>query len=129
MKIAKASKEDIQTTVDFMSAMDNLFDSRGCSSKEKEWKEFWDDEDPDKIALLKIQKELAEELECEEDSVDNDLILFRFIKSKFRRCEFNWRRVVWASDVLIDNCCDPTEDYLKFHPFIDRAMDSSMLGE
>lgn len=128
MKIAKASKEDIHTTLDFMSAMDNLFDSRG-SSKEEEWKKFWDDEDPDKIALLKIQKELAEELDCDEESIDNDLILFRFIKSKFRRCEFNWRRVVFASDVLIDNVCDPTEDYLKYHPFIERATDESMLVE
>ncbi len=127
MKVAKASKEDFETTRDFLQIMDDLFDSRGCFCKEEDWLD-WDDDNPDKIRLLEIRKEVAEETGYSEDDVDNDLILFNFIKEKFRTCEFNWRRVLWAGDVLIFNACDPHKDHLAYHPYINRCMSGEMLG-
>lgn len=31
-----------------------------------------------------------------------------------------WRRVVWAADILIDTCCDPTEDTLQWSPYLNE---------
>jgi hypothetical protein len=28
-----------------------------------------------------------------------------------------WRRVVWAADLLIEQCCDSTEDHLAISPY------------
>ena len=27
-----------------------------------------------------------------------------------------WRRVVWGCEILIENCCDPSLDYLALKP-------------
>jgi hypothetical protein len=36
---------------------------------------------------------------------------------------FGWRRVVMGCSILIDNCCDPTKDYLDFNPKLGAADD------
>ena len=126
MKIAKASKNDIETTNRFLSVIDNLFDSRDWRQV-NDWRE-WDDSDPDKKRLLQIEKDITADWCYNEDTLNN-LILFQFIKEKFRECEFNWRRVVWASDALIATVCDPNKDYLDWHPYLARAMEHSILGE
>lgn len=33
------------------------------------------------------------------------------------RFPHGWRRVVWAADLLIELCCDPTEDVLAKSPY------------
>ena len=32
-------------------------------------------------------------------------------------------RVVFGYQVLLDNCCDPTEETLEFHPLINDALE------
>lgn len=31
-----------------------------------------------------------------------------------------WRRVVWAADILIEDCCDPTESHLAYSPYLEQ---------
>lgn len=127
MRIAKATEQDLYTTQDFLQTLDSLLDSRAFFSKEESWQD-WDDDSKDKIKILKIRKELAADMETLEEYVDNEILLFHFIKFKFRQCEFNWRRVVSGACVLIDNCCSPEEDHLAYHPYINRCMNGQMLG-
>lgn len=120
MKIAKADKEDISKTVEFLKHCENFWDSRNrfsLRSQEDEWPQ-WDDEDQDKKMLLKIQRDLVEE---EGKDVDNRLVIYEFIKRKYYEVDCHWYRVVLAADVLIDNCCDPTESHLAFHPGIEQS--------
>jgi len=37
----------------------------------------------------------------------------------------SWFRVVFGVDVLIDNCCDPDLDYLEFKPEIKSALEAA----
>lgn len=132
MKVAKASEEDLKRTHSFLQAMESMFDSRNRYSirdEELEWKD-WDEDDDDKKMILSIQKEVIKEYGYNEDSeITNKLTLLEFIKRKYKTCDLHWNRVYWAANVLIDNACDPNEDCLAWHPFIERAMESSMLGE
>lgn len=128
MKIAKASEEDFEKVYNLLRPMDEIFNSRW--NNEEEWTD-WDDENPDKIELLSIRKEIAEEEDfLNEEYVDNRLVLFEFIKRRMRLCACgNWERVVTAADALIYSCCDPQEDSLAWRPEIERAMENIMLGE
>lgn len=127
MTIAKASKDDFEKVYNLLSPMEELFNSKWCN--EEEWTE-WDDGDEDKQELLAIRKEIAEDEYCEEDEVDNRLILYEFIKRRMRLCGCsNWQRVVVAAECLIDTFCDPQESCLAWRPDLERAMDNMMLGE
>lgn len=121
IRVGKASPKDIEITNDFLHACEQFWDNRrrySLSDLESEW-EDWDDEDEDKISLLKIRKELAQELGYSECDIDNRLIVYEFLKSKYKKADNRWGRVVMAADVLIDNCCDPTETHLAFYPGIE----------
>lgn len=58
------------------------------------------------------------------DGVDNRLILYEFIKRKWRKanCCGSFGRIVMDAEVLIDNACDPNLDYLEFKPEIMEAI-------
>ncbi len=128
LTVAKATPEDIYSTRDFLQVLDQFFDNRYFFSSEESWTD-WDDEDENKKALLEIRKRVAWEEGYSEEDVDNRLVLFEFIKQKYSECECSWGRVLFNTEVLIDNCCDPQVDILEFHPFIARAKENSILGE
>lgn len=113
MKMAKADKEDIQSTNDFFNhcelALETSKFSLACP--EDNWTDL-DDEDEDKIQILKIKKRLEEE----EGSVDNRVLMYEFLVEKFKTVSCNWRRVVWGADSLIETVCDPQLDHLAFYP-------------
>jgi len=124
MKVAKADKEEFDKVYDFINVMDSLFDGRFWSHEE-EWKE-WDDDNPNKNLLLKIEEEIREsDGETIWDGVDNRLIIYEFIKRKWM--EANWcgsfDRIVTDAEVLIDNVCDPNLDYLEYKPEIKEAIE------
>lgn len=129
LKVAKADEKDRDLTRSFFLIMEYLFDSRGFISNEENWERELDEDDPDLKALLRIRKNVAEEEGYSEKSVDNRLVLFEFMKEKYRKCNCHWGRVIMAADVLIDNVCDPNVDHLKFDPFIERALEDAILGE
>lgn len=125
--IAKADKEDFEAVYNLLVPMEELFNSHW--SNEEQWVD-WDDDDEHKQELLAIRKEVAQDERCDEDDVDNRLILFEFIKRKMQACSCSeWHRVVTASECLIDTFCDPNDDSLAWRPDLDRAMDYTILGE
>jgi hypothetical protein len=118
LRIAKASENDIELTRDYLQACEQFWDNRpiySLTELEIDW-ENWDDDDPEKDALIKIRKELAIEEGLSESDVDNRLIVYEYIKRKYKKADNKWQRVVMAADILIDNCCDPTVSHLAFYP-------------
>ena len=119
LTVAKADKDDRQTTLDFLEAAELALDNERFSflrSPQDKWEKNLDDDDPDKIIILAIRKSIAEEEGIKEKNVDNRILMYEFLQLKFSQASCNWRRVLWAADLLIEQACDPTEDYLAFYP-------------
>ena len=126
MKVAKADKEEFDKVYGFISAMDALFDNKFCLYPEEDWRE-WDDEDEDKKLLLEIEQELKEtEGTGIWEDVDNRLIIFEFIKRKWKKANYygSFQRIVLNAEVLIENVCDEELDYLEFKPKIKEAIEN-----
>ena len=124
MKVGKASPEEFDMVTGFINVMEDLFGGRSFFSQEESWRE-WDDDDEDKKLLLEIEKEVKEEDgESVWDGVDNRLILYEFIKRKWRKVNYcgSFGRIVMDAEVLIDNACDLNLDYLEFKPEIMEAI-------
>jgi len=121
MKVAKADKDEFALVAGFINPMEALFDTRGFFSQEECWRD-WNDDDEDKKLLLEIEEELKY---SEGDPVDNRLILFEFIKRKWRKANHHgsFGRIVCDCEVLIDNVCDPDLDYLEYKPEIKAAIE------
>lgn len=121
MRIAKADEEDLETTRDFLQACEQLWSRRPYQMGDpaEEWEE-WDDDDQDKIQLLTIRKRLAKELRYSEDDVDHRLIIYEFLKSKYKKCDCNWGRVYYAAAALIPHFCDPQKSYLDASPYLEE---------
>ena len=123
MKVAKAKKEEFDKVYDFINVMDALFDTRWCFSQEESWRE-WDEDDSDKQMLLKIEKELEQEFG--DYHFFNDMILFEFIKRKWKKTNYcgSFQRIVTDAECLIDDVCDPDLDYLEFKPEYKEAIEN-----
>lgn len=128
LTVAKATKLEFKRAWGFVHAMENLFDSRSMFSSEEDWR-GWDDTDPDKRLMLRIEKELIDDGEAMWDGrADNDQILFAFIKRKWREANRSGSvgRILFDCETLIDNCCDPKLDYLAFKPSIMYAQQRAL---
>ncbi len=124
MKVAKADSKEFDKVYDFINIMDDLFDNKFFSDEES-WRE-WNDDDEDKKLLLKIEKDLKETEGSDIwGEVDNRLILYEFIRLKWKKANYcgSFQRIVTDADVLIDNVCDPDLDYLEYKPEIKQAIE------
>ena len=124
LKMAKAEKEEFELTMGFVRVMEALFESRSFFSNEEDWRN-WPDDDEDKKRLLEIEKEVIDEDgTCWDGKPDNRLVLYEFIKRKWRAANFygSFGRIIMDAEILIDNACDPELDYLEFKPEILAAM-------
>lgn len=124
MKVAKADSKEFDKVYDFINVMDELFDNKFFSNEEC-WRE-WNDDDEDKKLLLKIEKDLKETEGSDIwGEVDNRLILYEFIRLKWKKANYygSFQRIVTDADVLIDNVCDPDLDYLEYKPEIKQAIE------
>lgn len=124
MKVAKADNKEFDKVYDFINVMDKLFDNKFFSDEES-WRE-WDDDDEDKKLLLKIEKDLKETEGSDIwGKVDNRLILYEFIRLKWKKANYygSFQRIVMDADCLIDNVCDPDLDYLEYKPEIKQAIE------
>lgn len=126
LKMAKADPEEFDKVMDFVNIMDDFFDNKFFSTEE-EWRE-WDDDNEDKKMLLEIEKELIEDGEGTsvwDDHPDNRLILYEFIKRKWRSVNYSgsFQRIVMDAQVMIENACDPDLDYLEYKPEIQKALE------
>ncbi len=117
MTVAKADKDDLQTTLDFLNACETALEKQKFSfnNPQDNWEDF-DDGDEDKILILQLKKRVAKEERIALEDVDNRIVMYEFLQEKFNAASCNWRRVYYAADILIQNCCDPTEDHLAFYP-------------
>lgn len=127
LKMAKANPEEFERTMKFVNIMEALFESNPYSLMESEtsWRE-WDDDDEDKQLLLEIEKEVLEEDgDCWDGRPDNRLVLFEFIKRKWKEANYSgsFGRIIMDAEVLIDNACDPDLDYLEWKPEIKEALE------
>jgi hypothetical protein len=106
MKVAKADNEDLETTSEFLNACELVLESGRFSLSSAE----------DKELIIRIRRGVAEEEGISEGDVDNRILMYEFLKKKFKKASCNWRRVYYAAEILIENVCDPTESHLAFHP-------------
>ena len=128
MKVAKAEQEEFDRVYNFINVMEALFDTRWCSHEE-DWRD-WNDKDPDKQLLLEIEQEVKEsDGENIWDGVDNRLILYEFIKRKWKNANYcgSFGRIVCDADVLINNVCDPDLDYLEYKPDMKEVLEKNNL--
>lgn len=124
MKMSKADEQEFEKVMSFIQVMDELFMSRSFFSNEDDWRD-WDDDNEEKKLLLEIEKEIREtEGELWDGSVDNRLVLYEFIKTRWRQANYSgsFDRIVMDASVLIDNVCDPNLDYLEYKPEIAAAI-------
>jgi len=118
MRMAKPDEKDFKKVHNFLNACDTIWDNKwSLSDCEDAW-EDWDDEDEEKILVLSIQKELAEDEGIDLDEVDNKILMYEYLKRKFKQADCSWRRVVWGGEIVIEAACDPTLDYCDFMPGI-----------
>lgn len=124
MKVAKADKEEFEKVYNFISVMEALFEGRSFFSHEEDWRD-WSDDDEDKKMLLEIEEEIRESDGEYIDGVDNRLILYTFIRRKWREVNYcgSFGRIVTDAEVLIDSVCDPDLDYLEYKPIIKEAIE------
>ena len=121
MKMSRATDEEIDEVIGFFNIMEALFESRNFFSGEESWR-GWDDDDEDKKQLLAIEKELKSEWD---DEADNRLVLYEFIKRKWKKINYNgsFGRVAMDAMVLIDNVCDKNFDYLEYKPGLKEVIE------
>jgi len=102
MKMAKASKEDIERCIKFFQFIEEFMEY-GTHTPEND--------------------------EFEEDSIDLDDEAFveklrELWGGRFKAAAVDcaWTRVVMGCDILIDNCCDPSSDVLEWKPEIAKQL-------
>ena len=123
--MAKADPEEFERTMCFVRVMDALFVGRSIFSNEEDWRN-WPDDDEDKKLFLEIEKEVIDEDGTVWDGKpDNRLVLYEFIKRKWRTVNYSgsFGRIIMDAEVLIQNACDPDLDYLEFNPEIKTAIE------
>lgn len=118
MRMAKADEKDFETTLTFMKACENMWDKRPFEFHEpaEEW-ETWDDDDKDKQELLYIKNRFVKELG---EDVDYRIVVYEWIRRKYKECNCNWARVYWAAHILVPEVCDPQLTYLSYSPFLEK---------
>lgn len=121
MRMAKADQEDFETTLKFLQAAEMIWNKRPFEWNEpaEEW-ESWDADDEDKCELLRIRAKIAKEDRISESDIDYRVIMYEFIRRKYKSCNCNWARVYWAAQILVPEVCDPQIDYLDYSPYLEE---------
>ena len=114
MRIHKMGSDELKEVLEFKNAAELMLERGKFSLTESfdEWRDM-DDGDPDKIEIQKIQKRLCKEEDTDEEHLDGRILAYEYLKRKYTGRL--WLAIITA-DTLIDNCCDPTKDYLDFYP-------------
>lgn len=99
MRMAKASKRDIDMTIEFFQLIEEFMDN-GTVLKGEEEHDVTDEE------FVAIMREMW--------------------GRRFGPCKVDaaWTRVVFGCSTLIDNCCDPSLDYLDWKPEYKAAIEA-----
>lgn len=118
MKIAKPSLDDLDKTKQFLRSCESIWDSRSkynLSVEEEDWKS-WDDEYEDKKLILQLQRQIAGDEGCDLDEVDNRILMYEFIRHRYKQADTHWGRVIMSSESFLEYVQDPQDDCLAFAP-------------
>lgn len=117
MYIAKADDKDFELAREFKHACEGIW-GRNYSLRADHncWEDDWDNEDEDYLYLMSIKKRMAKEEGIDIEEVDNRIVIYEWLRKKFKAAEGSMGRVVMAADCLITSVCDPMQDILAFHP-------------
>ena len=117
MKIAKPTPKMFEAVREFIDACEGVLERQKWSltSPEDEWESGWDEDNEDRIELMAIKENIAQESGCDISDVDNRAVCYEWLKRKY--CN-RLSHISMTADVLLDNCCDPTDDCLAFYPGI-----------
>lgn len=117
MRVAKATKKDIETTGLFLQMAELLLERQKFSLKSayEQWRD-WDEDDEDYKLAIQIQKRIAREEDIDIDKVDDRLIAYELLHHSFAKASCSHGRVIMAADVLIDNIVPASSTILEFHP-------------
>lgn len=109
VKMAKASKEDIQKVVEFFRFIEEYFEYGTHTPENEETEE-------ESIEL------------SESDFVDR---LSKLWGGRFKPVGVDamWSRVVFGCGMLIDNCCDPNSDVLEWKPEIVELLHEAAVNQ
>lgn len=53
-----------------------------------------------------------------EQDIDEVMTFFKKKEKKQVLIPYGWRRVVWGAMLVVDDCCDHTEDHLTRCPYL-----------
>lgn len=114
MRLHKLDKEDFVKIKIFIDALNLMLekDKFSLTASQDNWK-YLDDEDPDKIEILALIKQIKRNDDMDDDDeLDPRILAFEYLKKKYK----NLWLVNLTADILIDNCCDPQKTYLDYCP-------------
>lgn len=117
MKVAKPTEQIINDVKDFREACELCLEREDFSihSPEERWKHYLEPDDPIRQWMELTREAIAEEEGIRPESVDNRIVCFEYLKRKYSN---RLSHIIMCLDILMDNCCDPTEDSLEFRPDI-----------
>lgn len=118
MKVARVSKEEIESVFEFVSVVELFFEKDKFSvfNSLNRWKEL-DDEDEQKQTILEIQQAIANEQEIEPEDVNEYELAARVIEHYFNNVR-SLRHLVFSFTVLDSNCTNPAANCYEFSPYI-----------
>lgn len=116
MKVAKPSQQMFDSVAKFKEACELCIDKSTYSftPPESQWKEL-DEDDPERQEMELIRSLIASEEGISVKSVDDRIVCYEYLKRKYATRLWH---IILTAEVLVDNCCDPTEDSLAFRPDI-----------
>lgn len=114
MRVHKMEPDELKEVLEFKNAAELMLERGKFSTNESfnEWQDL-DDDDPDKLEILRIQKRLCKEEDADARHLDGRILAYEYLKTKYSGRL--WLAIITA-DTLIANCCDPTKSYLDWYP-------------
>lgn len=112
VRVAKASKLDIESTERLLELLEEIFFSESFSNKP-------------------IYKKISTKMGFP-DSVPleyNDSIKLECIRRYFNNCSGRWIKVVNTADIMVDQICSKEVGFIELNPFLKRVSSNTILGE
>lgn len=112
VRIAKASKSDIQSTEMLLDLLEKIFYGEGIEHNPI-FKKLVDE-------LGYIHPLSTEELE---------VVKLGIIKRYFNNCSGRWVKVINTVEIMVDQICSKDTMFIELNPYLKRASNNSILGE
>lgn len=112
VRIAKASKSDIESTEMLLELLEKIFYGEG-------------------IEHNPIFKKVVDELGYiyPISSEESAAVKFEIIKRYFNNCSGRWVKVINTVEIMVDQICSKDTGFIELNPFLKRASNNTILGE